>query len=628
MKKPRLKIYLTKACVIAFFISIIAFIIEICVLDAINKNMRTFLLSNYESDIAGMINNQLFVSDPEEVVREGLKSDKYGQGLANIDHTIKMTSAGGCFAALYDSKGEKISDASEAVFFKIYKKNENGTNQIIWLESDYNKTWNEIFERYHNIYDEVIGENEIGIPEDTTFDEIMEYSTYNSGYFGVDDIQIDVQIIPEEIYFKGGYFVPGKTHVRANIVVLKDDNFVGYQKDVFDADLTPDNVSEFNKLVLGDDKTNYYYDGGTSPCVLGVSKDSKDYGDFEYFVEHLKKQKIDIFKTLETDYSNGGGYETFYVDSIFMYHLVAMIDSININHNDEDYEYALLTVGSSNVLSAYDDPLESCYGKGRYNIFLKHWLPIGMLTTLIMMIVASVIGGFVYLKKKSAYDLYTYRITTTNAMAHDLKTPLTAISGYAENLIEQVHVDKREYYAKSILTNVEYMDQMIHDILELSKSEDIRQKINAENISLAEIVREEIDSLSRIIEERKLSVSVSGDCELCTDRNMLTSLVDNLISNAVRYAKEQSDITINLADRRTSDALFAGNGILIKNALSNPLQKTVDELKKPYVKGDDSRGARSGSGVGLAIVENVSKKLGCKVVYDVTDEEFMVKVTF
>ena len=585
------------------------------------------MISNYESEITGTVNNQLFDSEPDDIIKNGLKSDKYGQGLANVDRNIKMTSAGGCFSALYDSKGNFISDASQAVFFRIYKKNENGTMQKVWLESKYNGTWKELFDKYNSIYNEAIGENDIGIPKEKTFGELID-GDYNKDDINVEDVQIDVKMIPEEIYFKGGYFVPGKIHVSVNIVVMIGDNFLACKKNILDADMTPDDVNEYTKLILGEDKTGYYYDGESSPCFFGVSNDWKDYEDFIYFIDYFKKEKMDIFELISRDYSNGGGYQTFSIDNSFMHHLECSVDALDVDQDDDDNEYVLVTVGSSDILTSYDDQFNSIYDGERYNIFRKVWLPIGLATSFIMMIIAAVIAGFRYLKKKSAYDMYCYRMETTNAMAHDLKTPLAAISGYAENLVEQVHVDKREYYAKSILSNVEYMDKMIHDILELSKSEDARQEINAEEIELAEIVDDEINSLSSIISERELSVSVFGNCKLRTDKKMITSLVDNLISNAVRYAKEKTEITIILADKKTVDASFNGNGMMIKNTISSPLQKTVEELKKPYVKGDDSRGSRSGSGVGLTIVENVAKKLKCKVVYDVTDEEFSVKVMF
>lgn len=172
------------------------------------------------------------------------------------------------------------------------------------------------------------------------------------------------------------------------------------------------------------------------------------------------------------------------------------------------------------------------------------------------------------------------------------------------------------------------MDQMIHDILELSKSEDERQTVTLENIMLAEFVKEEFDNFIHMMEERGISVSVSGDCGVKTDKKMMKSLIDNLLSNAVKYAARGSEIRIVIKDRAVAglNGPAQGRRITITNKIAEPIDKTADELIKPYVKGDNSRGSRSGSGVGLAIVENVAGKLKYKVSYDITDEDFKVSV--
>ncbi len=187
---------------------------------------------------------------------------------------------------------------------------------------------------------------------------------------------------------------------------------------------------------------------------------------------------------------------------------------------------------------------------------------------------------------------------------------------------------------------------MIYDILELSKSEDERQNVNYENIELAGFVNEELSSFEYLIEERRLSVALSGDLNVKTDRKMLKSLIDNLLSNALKYATEDSEVTIDIGDAeisvvsdnadrngrikrrgRKQASILSYKRIIITNKIPEPIDRTSEELAKPYVKGDNSRGGRNGSGVGLAIVENMAKKLKFKVSYEITDEEFSVSIT-
>lgn len=222
----------------------------------------------------------------------------------------------------------------------------------------------------------------------------------------------------------------------------------------------------------------------SEPHVWGVDQDSWIFQDYKYFMEELSKD-FD-FETF-TDEKHVNEVEMgMSFDKEFMHHLDGTVRGININNQLKGSEYVLVTVADYTVSDMWGEPFVESYlqeymdtrrsGEAGYlYVFLRIWLSTGLLAMLVFLAVFLAVGGFRYMKAKSAYDMKCYRIETTNAMAHDLKTPLTAISGYAENLLSQVQVDKREYYAKAILSNIEYMDQMIHDILELSKSEDGRQ---------------------------------------------------------------------------------------------------------------------------------------------------------
>ena len=608
MKKPKFKKYILKSEIIGMIIIITCLIISIFILDEKNTKSVKTAIEQMEYSQCGLIRNNLLSSDPGVILSENIESDEYGVGLARIDMSIKMYASTGAFMTiLHDREGNVISDPSKAVFIRVHENNENG-NKSLMLESEYTSDWEELFKARDEAYDKYIrSKMKDGVITYVWDEEIDEDARV------IDSVEIRM----DEIYVRGGSFIPGRVHLVYNSVASSRSD--GVMTEILSKDMTPDNLEDYEKITKTEGR--YKYDDEYSqPNVYGIDKDSDLWKDYEYFIKYFYKEfEFDDFSN-ET-YENVFQYS---FDREFLHHLNGSIRGINVDNNRFGAEYNYVTFYDYSIFKSLDDLYISHFGDNKYvRIFGEIIVPICLIVFMLF-----VIGYMRYLKKKSSYDMYCYRMETTNAMAHDLKTPLAAISGYAENLVEQVHVDKREYYAKSILSNVEYMDKMIHDILELSKSEDARQEINAEEIELAEIVDDEINSLSSIISERELSVSVLGDCALCTDKKMITSLVDNLVSNAVRYAKEKTEITIILADKKTADVPFNGKGMLIKNTLSNPLQKTVEELRQPYVKGDDSRGSRSGSGVGLTIVENVAKKLRCKVVYDVTAEEFSVKVMF
>lgn len=111
---------------------------------------------------------------------------------------------------------------------------------------------------------------------------------------------------------------------------------------------------------------------------------------------------------------------------------------------------------------------------------------------------------------KQQEKLENQRREITNALAHDLKTPLSIIAGYAENLQANVHTEKREHYAHHIQANVNRMDQIIHKMLELRKLEADSPGSNFENVALAEVCKIIIDRYKPVWEKIVKMVLHSG----------------------------------------------------------------------------------------------------------------------
>ena len=76
---------------------------------------------------------------------------------------------------------------------------------------------------------------------------------------------------------------------------------------------------------------------------------------------------------------------------------------------------------------------------------------------LIVLLFTFLPAGYYYMLYRKRLETERYYRHTAAALAHDLKTPLTAISGYAQNLQENVHTEKRSYYTEAILKNVDHM---------------------------------------------------------------------------------------------------------------------------------------------------------------------------
>ena len=232
---------------------------------------------------------------------------------------------------------------------------------------------------------------------------------------------------------------------------------------------------------------------------------------------------------------------------------------------------------------------------------------------LLMALAAALIHSFVkYQGEKTVWKIFEYRTKTTEAMAHDLKTPLAAIMAYAESL-EEVSEDpsKVRDYSKHINEKVSTMDRMIADILALSRGETSRIEVAAEDVSVMELMK-----LS-LVEFPDMKTELKGiDARLKTDKKLLKQAIGNLLSNCDRYGDKESPVDITV----TPESLI----------IINKTDKTYDDvesLKKPFVKGDDSRGAK-GTGLGLAIAENNLNILGYKLELVSGDGTFKAIVKF
>ena len=226
-------------------------------------------------------------------------------------------------------------------------------------------------------------------------------------------------------------------------------------------------------------------------------------------------------------------------------------------------------------------------------------------------IFAFIPATIVYNTRKRNYEIFEYRLKTTNAMAHDLKTPLAAIGGYAESLSYHIGSDKQEYYAEKIEDKVSQMTGMINNILEFSKSEALTGKVTTADTDIGSIIAEVIADNEYTISSRVLKVNYDQkEVIVKTDKELFKQALDNLIGNAVLHSKEGTEIDI------TCDS----KSVVIVNTAAEKIDD-IKSIREPFVKGSESRGD-NGSGLGLAIADNNLAMLRYKLEIKTEDDKF------
>ena len=214
---------------------------------------------------------------------------------------------------------------------------------------------------------------------------------------------------------------------------------------------------------------------------------------------------------------------------------------------------------SLEVIFCYTYDFWECY---KYQL-LKLYIVIGVCGVLIVFFWTI----YTYKMKKGYYELDQYRKHTTNTLAHDLKTPLTAILGYTENLQSGTHPEKNNYYLQGIHSKEEYMNGMIEKVLALSKIEETGLKICKEEIVVSDLLREIMEKYEYLMGDRDLQIEIRGDLTLITDRVLFSQILDNLIGNAVKSALAGTVI----------DVSFSQTKIIVSNRMEKALESSPDD---------------------------------------------------
>ena len=190
----------------------------------------------------------------------------------------------------------------------------------------------------------------------------------------------------------------------------------------------------------------------------------------------------------------------------------------------------------------------------------------------------------------------------TANVSHELKTPLTAISGYSE-LMENgmVEPEREKHFATEIRKNSERLLTLINDIIRLSELDAADVSTNFEEVDLNQIAEEAMQNLQMNAEKRKVALVYRGEpCVIRGNRGMLRELIENLVQNAIRYNNENGYVNVMVEKREGSGILTVkDNGIGIPESE----QKRIFER---FYRVDKSRSkATGGTGLGLAIVKHI-----------------------
>jgi two-component system, cell cycle sensor histidine kinase PleC len=191
-------------------------------------------------------------------------------------------------------------------------------------------------------------------------------------------------------------------------------------------------------------------------------------------------------------------------------------------------------------------------------------------------------------------------------MSHELRTPLNAIIGFSEimesSMFGPLGAEKYHEYCGDILSSGQYLLDVINDILDMSKIEAGRIRLDFEDLALDPLLGEAMRVVSARAQEKQLRLvaRISPELRLRADRRALKQIALNLLSNAIKFTPEGGSVTVR--GRATDHCIvlaIADSGIgIAKDALAKlgrPFEQVESQLTKSH----------QGSGLGLAISKSL-----------------------
>lgn len=243
-------------------------------------------------------------------------------------------------------------------------------------------------------------------------------------------------------------------------------------------------------------------------------------------------------------------------------------------------------------------------------------------TMLLLLAVPVVVGALVFAnmvvrkvralqdqRERELAQIEQQRSQFVTDIAHDLRTPLMAISGMSHALADGLVRDEgqRREYLQSICDKSDKMGTLVNAVFDYTKLGSGTFELDRETIDLSQLLLREAATAYADAEEAGmvLSTCISEErCPVFADRVQLSRVVANLIVNAIKHNPTGTEVAVILVRQAaTAYVMVADTGV--------PITSSADDLFQPFSQGDAARThATGGSGLGLSICKRVADMHG------------------
>ncbi|TVR14689.1 MAG: hypothetical protein EA391_12415 [Balneolaceae bacterium] len=209
-----------------------------------------------------------------------------------------------------------------------------------------------------------------------------------------------------------------------------------------------------------------------------------------------------------------------------------------------------------------------------------------------------------------------YRKEFIGDISHELKTPIFAIQGFIETLLNGAVHDENvnELFLKKAMRNVNRLIFLTNDLMEISRLETGEMKSNIKDLYLRDVILDVVESLQYKAQKEDIEILVKDfdkNIQVKADRNQIKQILTNLIENGMKYNKPGGFVEIGITDYKKSKVKLL---LYVKDSGIGIEKKDISRVTERFFRVDKSRSRdKGGTGLGLAIVKHIVEAHGEKL---------------
>ena len=483
------------------------------------------------------------------------------------------------------AEAEYISQAIDTEDINYLESVKNVTpSRITWIDSNGNVIYDSAGENLSNHSDrpEIIDAVKNGSGESSRLSETFSEQTYYYAVKLTNGTILRMSDTTSSIYHDIFSALPYTVIVIAIIIILAI---------IVSNNETEKIIKPINELDLDNPSNNLKYDE-LAPLLRRIEKQNSD---IEKYISELKAKQVE-FETVTENMSEG----------LIIINQKSTILSCNKSAvailGGGEYNYISKSVfdlnHSKNFVDAVENAVVGKHDETALTINNRSYMVITNPVKHFDKISGAVIIIIDVTEKESREELL--REFSAN-VSHELKTPLTAISGFAE-IMKDGWAKPEDYqmFALKIYNETQRLINLIEDIIKLSRLDENKIEITKESVDMLVLAKDAAARLSSKAKDKNISVTVNGDHGNITGvRQILDEMIYNLCDNAIKYNKKNGKVEVIVKD------YISNVSVTVKdNGIGIPAEDLDRVFERFYCVNKSHSKESGGTGLGLSIVKH------------------------